>query len=143
MRFKDGQIPCEVNSDTSADISHLCDIAADPLVKSLRLHSDAVLCLASDDQYILSGSKDQMHFSVLFTPLGDNRGLLHTFSMHNSSLTPISQFSIRRSLVTGVHYSPGAVYTCSSDRTIKVHLPCAPPKKLCTLHHQAGVNGVC
>uniref|UniRef100_A0A671MRT0 F-box and WD repeat domain containing 9 n=1 Tax=Sinocyclocheilus anshuiensis TaxID=1608454 RepID=A0A671MRT0_9TELE len=169
MRFKDGQIPCEVNSDTSADISHLCDIAADPLVKSLRLHSDAVLCLASDDQYILSGSKDQTvalfdrragkllqkvqvsnaFLCVLFTRpqlkvwAGDNRGLLHTFSMHNSSLTPISQFSIHRSLVTGVHYSPGAVYTCSSDRTIKVHLPCAPPKTLCTLHHQAGVNGVC
>lgn len=53
---------------------------------------------------------------------GDNRGLVHTFSMHNSSLTHISQFNIHRSLVTGVHYSPGALYTCSSDRTIKVSL---------------------
>lgn len=34
-------------------------IAAEPLVKSLRLHSDAVLCLASDDQFILTGSKDK------------------------------------------------------------------------------------
>ncbi len=42
-----------------ADNSHSCDIAADPLVKSLCLHSDAVFCLASDDQYILSGSKDK------------------------------------------------------------------------------------
>uniref|UniRef100_A0A8C1VTR6 F-box and WD repeat domain containing 9 n=1 Tax=Cyprinus carpio TaxID=7962 RepID=A0A8C1VTR6_CYPCA len=140
--------------------------AADPLVKSLRLHSDAVLCLASDDQYILSGSKDQtvalfdrragkllqkvklssyllsLFYSTREVWAGDNRGLVHTFSMHNSSLTPISQFNIHRSLVTGVHYSPGALYTCSSDRTIKVHLPCAPPKTLCTLHHQAGVNGL-
>lgn len=38
---------------------HLCVTAADPLVKSLRLHGDAVLCLVSDDQYIISGSKDQ------------------------------------------------------------------------------------
>lgn len=53
---------------------------------------------------------------------GDNRGLVHTFSLHNSSLTPISQFNIHRSLVTGVHCSPGALYTCSSDRTIKVSL---------------------
>ncbi|XP_043090752.1 F-box/WD repeat-containing protein 9-like [Puntigrus tetrazona] len=140
--------------------------AADPLVKSLRLHGDAVLCLASDDQYILSGSKD--HTVALFDRragkllqkvqlssyllslscsgrevwAGDNRGLVHTFSLHGSSLAPVSQFNIHRSLVTGVHYSTGALYTCSSDRTIKVHLPCAPPKTLCTLHHQAGVNGL-
>ncbi len=32
--------------------------AAEPLVKSLRLHGNAVLCLAADDKYIISGSKD-------------------------------------------------------------------------------------
>lgn len=140
--------------------------AADPLVKSLHHHSDAVLCMTSDDQYILSGSKDQtvalfdrraekllqkvqlrsyllsLSYSGQEVWAGDNRGLVHTFSLHNSSLTPISQFNIHRSLVTGVHCAPGALYTCSSDRTIKVHLPCAPPKTLCTLHHQAGVNGL-
>lgn len=140
--------------------------AAEPLVKSLRLHGDAVLCLASDDQYILSGSKDKtvalydrragkllqrvqlssyllsLCYSGLEVWGGDNRGLVHTFSMHNSCLTPISHFNIHRSLVTGVHSSPGTLYTCSSDRTIKIHLPCAPPQTLCTLHHQAGVNGL-
>ncbi|XP_048043732.1 F-box/WD repeat-containing protein 9 [Megalobrama amblycephala] len=140
--------------------------AADPLVKSLRLHGDAVLCLVSDDQYIISGSKDQTValfdrragkllqkvqlssylLSVCYSGrevwAGDNRGLVHSFSMHNSRLTPISHFNIHRSLVTGVHSSPGTLYTCSSDRTIKVHLPCAPPQTLCTLHHQAGVNGL-
>ncbi|XP_051995981.1 F-box/WD repeat-containing protein 9 [Xyrauchen texanus] len=140
--------------------------AADPLVKSLHLHSDAVLCLTSNDNYILSGSKDQtialfdrragkllqkvqlnsyllsLCYSGREVWAGDNRGLVHTFSMHNSSLTPTSQFNIHTSLVTGVHYSPGTLYTCSSDRTIKIHLPCAPPKTLCTLHHQAGVNGL-
>lgn len=54
---------------------------------------------------------------------GDNRGLVHSFSMHNSRLTPISHFNIHRSLVTGVHSSPGTLYTCSSDRTIKVSPP--------------------
>lgn len=104
---------------------------------------------------------------------GDNRGLLHTFSMSSGCLTPVHQFKTHTSLVTGVHYTPGALYTCSSDRSIKVsqslakhfcllmawifyaklssalvsyllqvHLPSAPPKTLCTLHHQAGVNGV-
>lgn len=32
--------------------------AAEPLVKSLRPHSKAVICLAADDKYIVSGSTD-------------------------------------------------------------------------------------
>ncbi|XP_042577301.1 F-box/WD repeat-containing protein 9-like [Cyprinus carpio] len=165
--------------------------AADPLVKSLHLHGDAVLCLAADDQYILSGSKDRtvalfdrragkllqkvklssyllsLSYSGREVWAGDNRGLAHTFSMHNSSLTPVSQFTVHRSLVTGVHYSPGALYTCSSDRTIKasllsvkkslgdlypslsaahisywmqVHLPSSPPNTLFTLHHPSQLS---
>lgn len=39
-------------------MSYICATAAEPLVKSLRLHSNAVLCLAADDQYIISASKD-------------------------------------------------------------------------------------
>ncbi|XP_056609947.1 F-box/WD repeat-containing protein 9 [Triplophysa dalaica] len=138
--------------------------SAEPLVKSLRLHSDAVLCLASDDQFILSGSKDQtvalydrragkllqkvklssyllsMSYSGREVWGGDNRGLVHTLSLHNNSLTPVSQFNIHSAMVTGIHYSHGTLYTCSSDRTVKVHLPSAPPKTLRTLRHQVGVN---
>ncbi|KAG7335070.1 hypothetical protein KOW79_001666 [Hemibagrus wyckioides] len=141
--------------------------AAEPLVKSLRLHSDIVLCLASDEQYILSGSKDntvavfdrragkalkKIHLKSYFLSMsysgrevwaGDYHGLLHTFSMNEGSLKSIAQFNVgHTSLVTGVHHSPGTLYTCSSDRTIKVHLPCAPPKTLYTLHNQAAVNGL-
>ncbi|XP_022520724.2 F-box/WD repeat-containing protein 9 [Astyanax mexicanus] len=141
--------------------------AAEPLVKSLGLHGDAVLCLASDDQYILSGSKDNtvavydcragrllkkiqlksyllsMSYSGREVWAGDNHGLVHTFSLNEGLFKSVAQFNVgHSSLVTGVHHSPGTLYTCSSDRTIKVHLPCAPPKTLCTLHHQAGVNGL-
>ncbi|KAJ8398722.1 hypothetical protein AAFF_G00419190 [Aldrovandia affinis] len=141
--------------------------AADPLVKSLRLHGNAVLCLAADEQYILSGSKDRtlavfdrragkplqklllssyllsMSYSGKEVWAGDNRGLIHTFSLRDGLFQPISQFDVgHRSLVTGVHSSDGTLYTCSSDRTIKVHLPCAPPRTLCSLRHQAGVNGL-
>ncbi|KAG7460136.1 hypothetical protein MATL_G00218020 [Megalops atlanticus] len=142
--------------------------AAEPLVKSLRLHGNAVLCLAADEQYILSGSKDRtlavfdrragktlqklpqlssyllsMSYSGKEVWAGDNRGLLHTFSLQDGLFQPVAQFDVgHRSLVTGVHSSPGTLYTCSSDRTIKVHFPCAPPRTLCTLRHQAGVNGL-
>lgn len=141
--------------------------AAEPLVKSLRLHSNAVLCLAANDNYIISGSKDHtmaiydrragkplqklqlssyllsMCYSGSEVWAGDNRGMLHTFSVSAGVLRPVSQFDVgHTSLVTGIHQSPGTLYTCSSDRTIKVHLPSAPPRTLCTLHHQAGVNGL-
>ncbi|XP_060748662.1 F-box/WD repeat-containing protein 9 isoform X2 [Tachysurus vachellii] len=141
--------------------------ASEPLVKSLRLHSDIVLCLASDEQYILSGSKDNtvavfdrragkplkkihlksyllsMSFSGREVWAGDYHGLLHTFSMNEGSFKSTAQFNVgHTSLVTGVHHSPGTLYTCSSDRMIKVHLPCAPPKTLCTLHNKAAVNGL-
>lgn len=141
--------------------------AAEPLVKSLCLHGDAVLCLASDEQYIVSGSKDNtvavydcragrllkkiqlksyllsMSYSGREVWAGDNHGLVHTFSLNEGVFKSVAQFNVgHSSLVTGVHHSPGTLYTCSSDRTIKVHLPSAPPKTLCTLHHQAGVNGL-
>ncbi|XP_042337433.1 F-box/WD repeat-containing protein 9-like [Plectropomus leopardus] len=141
--------------------------AAEPLVKSLRLHGNAVMCLAADDKYIISGSKDctvavydrragkglkklrlssyllSMSYSGCEVWAGDNSGMLHSFSMQAGSLKPLSQFDVgHTALVTGIHRSPGSLYTCSSDRTVKVHIPCAPPRTLCTLNHQAGVNGL-
>ncbi|XP_053194307.1 F-box/WD repeat-containing protein 9 [Scomber japonicus] len=141
--------------------------AAEPLVKSLRLHGNAVMCLAADDKYIISGSKDctvavydrradkglnkvrlgsyllSMSYSDKEVWAGDNRGMLHSFSMQAGVLKLLSQFDVgHTALVTGIHRSPGSLYTCSSDRTVKVHIPCRPPRTLCTLRHQAGVNGL-
>ncbi|XP_066565408.1 F-box/WD repeat-containing protein 9, partial [Amia ocellicauda] len=143
--------------------------ASDPLVKSLRLHGNAVLCVAADDRYILSGSEDRtlavfdrragrlLHKIQLSSYLlslsygregaelwaGDNQGQLHAFSPSCGSFLPLGQFSVgHRALVTGVHSSPGALYTCSTDRTVKVHLPCAPPRTLCTLQHHNVINGL-
>ncbi|KAK2893936.1 F-box/WD repeat-containing protein 9 [Channa argus] len=141
--------------------------AAEPLVKSLRLHGNAVMCLAADDKYIISGSKDctvavydcragkslkniqlnsyllSMSYSGNEVWAGDNRGMLHCFSMQAGTLKLLSQFDVgHTALVTGIHRTPGSLYTCSSDRTVKVHIPCAPPRTLCTLQHSAGVNGL-
>ncbi|XP_029294174.1 F-box/WD repeat-containing protein 9 [Cottoperca gobio] len=141
--------------------------AAEPLVKSLRLHGNAVMCLAADDKYIISGSKDctlavydrrackglkklrlssyllSMSYSGCEVWAGDNSGMLHSFSMQTGTVKPLSQFDVgHTALVTGIHKSPGSLYTCSSDRTVKVHIPCAPPRTLCTMRHQAGVNGL-
>ncbi|KAG7505109.1 F-box/WD repeat-containing protein 9 [Solea senegalensis] len=141
--------------------------AAEPLVKSLRLHGSAVMCLAADDKYIISGSKDcsvavfdrragkglkkiqlksyllSMSYSGSEVWAGDNNGLLHSYSMQEGTLKPLLQFDVgHKALITGIHRSPGSLYTCSSDSTLKVHVPCAPPRTLCTMYHEAGVNGL-
>ncbi|KAM3860410.1 F-box/WD repeat-containing protein 9-like [Diretmus argenteus] len=139
---------------------------AEPLVKSLRLHSshgysDAVKCLAADDNYIISGSNDctvavydrragkalkklqlssflsSMSYSGSEVWAGDDRGMLHAFSMQAGVFKHLSQFDVgHTSQITGIHRSPGSLYTCSCDQTVKVHLPSAPPRTLCTLLQQ-------
>nr|XP_024657887.1 LOW QUALITY PROTEIN: F-box/WD repeat-containing protein 9-like [Maylandia zebra] len=141
--------------------------AAAPLVKSIRMHSNAVMCLCADDKYIISGSKDctvavydrragkglkrlrlssyllSMSYSGCEVWAGDNGGMLHSFSMQAGTLKPVSQFDVgHTALITGIHRSPGSLYTCSSDCTVKVHIPCAPPRTLSTLHYQTGVHGL-
>ncbi|KAM3860409.1 F-box/WD repeat-containing protein 9-like [Diretmus argenteus] len=143
---------------------------AEPLVKSLRLHSshgDAVRCLAADDNYIISGSTDctvavydrragkalkklqlssflsSMSYSGSEVWAGDHRGMLHAFSMQAGVFKHLSQFDVgHTSRITGIHRSPGSLYTCSCDETVKVHLPSAPPRTLCTLLQQDWVYGL-
>lgn len=43
---------------SEVDCVIISSTAAEPLVKSVRLHGNAVMCLAADDKYIISGSKD-------------------------------------------------------------------------------------
>ncbi|XP_060946747.1 F-box/WD repeat-containing protein 9-like [Limanda limanda] len=141
--------------------------AASPLVKSLCFHGKAVMCLAADDKYIISGSGDHtiavydrragkvlkklrlisylrsMSYSGSELWAGDSKGMLRSFSMQAGTLETLSKFDVgHTAMVTEVHRSHGSLYTCSSDRTVKVHIPCAPPRTLCTLHHQFGVSGL-
>uniref|UniRef100_A0A1A7X440 F-box and WD repeat domain containing 9 n=1 Tax=Iconisemion striatum TaxID=60296 RepID=A0A1A7X440_9TELE len=141
--------------------------AAEPLIKSLNCHGNAVMCLTADDKYIISGSKDRtvavydrragkglkkIHMSSYLLSMshsghevwtGDNRGMLHCFSMQAGTLKHLSQFNVgHTAVVTGIHRSQGSLYSCSTDRTVKVHVPSAPPRTLYTLHHQDSVHGL-
>lgn len=54
---------------------------------------------------------------------GDITGKLHSFSMRDGTLKAMSQIDVgHTALITGIHRSPGSLYTCSSDRTVKVHV---------------------
>lgn len=74
---------------------------------------------------------------------GGNSGTLYSISMQSDSFGLVSDFDVGHTdLVTGIHKSPGSLYTCSADRTVQIHIPCAPPKTLCTLHHEGPVLGL-
>ncbi|CAL9693447.1 unnamed protein product [Knipowitschia caucasica] len=141
--------------------------AATPLVKSLAIHNNAVMCLAADDQYIISGSEDSTvavydcragkglkKIRLKFYPrslsycgsevwAGDSKGMLHSFSMQAGTFKVLSQFDVAHTaMITGIHLSPGSLYTCSMDKTLKVHIPCSPPRTLCTMQYQTKANGL-
>uniref|UniRef100_A0A3B5MM48 F-box and WD repeat domain containing 9 n=1 Tax=Xiphophorus couchianus TaxID=32473 RepID=A0A3B5MM48_9TELE len=141
--------------------------AAEPLIKSVHLHGNAVMCLAADDTYIVSGSEDctvavydcramkalkkiklssylsSMSYSGYEVWAGDKKGMLHSFSMQTSTLKLLSRFDVgHTALVTGIHKSAGCLYTCSTDKTVKIHIPSGPPRTLCTLCHAGVVHGL-
>ncbi|XP_059149368.1 F-box/WD repeat-containing protein 9-like [Physella acuta] len=127
-------------------------------VRSRTFHTKPVLCVTGNDNFILSGSEDKsisiydrragkifMMFKLDSYPLcmsysgnqlwfGDKSGHLHLHDGTEGVFQYAGFYNVSHTeKITGVINTPGAIFTCSGDRTVKVLEPTKEPDVIATL----------
>ncbi|CAG5119883.1 unnamed protein product [Candidula unifasciata] len=126
--------------------------------RSETFHTQPVLCVAGNDNFVISGSEDKsvsvfdrragkifIMFKLKNYPLcmsytenqlwfGDRTGTLHLHDGTDGLFQHVGSYDIGHTeKMTGVVSTRGAIYTCSGDRSIKVLHPTTDPDIITTL----------
>ncbi|KAL5020928.1 hypothetical protein ScPMuIL_000083 [Solemya velum] len=132
-------------------------------IRCRKAHAQPVLCIAVDDNYIITGSEDRtvviydrrgaeifktlevesfvmdMCFAEGQLWLGDKKGNASLFDASHSQFEFVQKYDMGyNGKLTGIIYTLGALFTCSTDHTIKVSEPNMDPAHIRTLKTHNG-----
>ncbi|KAK6180165.1 hypothetical protein SNE40_012361 [Patella caerulea] len=134
-----------------------------------RFHRQPVLCVAADDNYIITGSEDKTisiydrRTSSVYKTVklencyaldlsygdnqlwfGDKEGQLHLMDATYGNFTTVAKYDVgHKDKLTGVKHTRGAVFTSSSDFHVNVLEPNLNPSPITTLKkHNGDVTGI-
>lgn len=124
-----------------------------------KVHKQPVLCLKANPDYIITGSEDKtvvifdrradevyktieledtyamcISYSNNQLWIGDKNGQIHVYDAQYGKFELVKTFDVGHAeKVTGICYTPGALFTCSTDSKIKILEPNLDPGVINTL----------
>ncbi|XP_060085970.1 F-box/WD repeat-containing protein 9-like [Ylistrum balloti] len=128
-----------------------------------KFHRSPVLCVVADEKYVISGSEDKTMaiydrragrvYKTIQTDsyamglsyghnqlwMGDKEGQVHLFDTTYGSFEKVESYDVGHTgKVTCIQYSTGALFTSSTDKTVKVLEPTRNPDVITTLDSHTG-----
>ncbi|GBM80788.1 F-box/WD repeat-containing protein 9 [Araneus ventricosus] len=141
-------------------------VSLQPVMQHIH-HKKPVICIASDEKFIISGSEDKtvvvydkiarkvlktlqfegfpLSMSSDFHQLlvGDVLGFFHVIDPTEQSFELVQTYETGHKLkVTGIQHSLGSIITCSTDKTIRILEPNADPQPIAVLNCSSEVSKI-
>ncbi|GIY03408.1 hypothetical protein CEXT_794941 [Caerostris extrusa] len=141
-------------------------VSLQPVLQHIH-HKKPVICIASDEKFIISGSEDKtvvvydktarkvlntiqfegfplsMSYDCKQLLIGDVLGFFHVIDPTNESFTKEKTYETGHKLkVTGIQHSLGSVITCSTDKTIRILEPNHNPEPISVLNCSSEISKI-
>ncbi|CAL1271227.1 unnamed protein product [Larinioides sclopetarius] len=141
-------------------------VSLQPVIQHIH-HKKPVICIASDEKFIISGSEDKsvviydkiarkvlktlqfegfplsMSYDFHQLLVGDVLGFFHVIDPTEQSFELVQTYETGHKLkVTGIQHSLGSIITCSTDKTIRILEPNTNPQPIAVLSCSSEVSKI-